>query len=61
MNKQTQKKSKDKKAVKELASPMPTSHSDEYVPKPLNSIDDSLKADSSEIFDFIPELKGKKY
>lgn len=61
MSKKNKNKSKDTKAVKELASPVPTSHSDEYVPKPLNSINDTSKADSSEIFDFIPELKGKKY
>ena len=61
MNKRAKNIHKIQNNVKTLASPAPTSQSNEYVPLPLNDITNSLTADSSDIFDFIPEIKGKKY
>lgn len=61
MNKKKSKKTSQNKTVRASASPTATSSSNEYVPIPINKLDNEMNADSSEIFDFIPELKGKKY
>lgn len=42
-----------------LAGPLPTAHSEEFVPKPLENLSTSPKNGTNEIFDFIPELKTK--
>lgn len=44
-----------------LAGPLPTAHSEEFVPKPLDSIEQSAPVGSNDIFDFIPKLKSDKY
>ncbi len=44
-----------------LAGPEPTAHSEEFVPKPINSITAPPQNGSDEIFDFIPEIKSEKY
>ncbi len=43
------------------AGPVPTAHSEEFVPKPLNSLPKTPTEDSSDVFDFIPQLKSEKY
>ncbi len=44
-----------------LAGPSPTAHSEEFVPKPLNSLPEIPENGTNEIFDFIPEIKAEKY
>lgn len=50
-----------KKTDPYLAGDFPTADSNEFVPKPLDSIDHASVEDTAEIFDFIPHLKSEKY
>lgn len=44
-----------------LAGPFPTANSEEFVPKPIDEIQDVAPTGSNDIYDFIPKLKTKKY
>ena len=63
--------SKDKKAIKygkvsdktdsNLAGPLPTANSEEFVPKPIDEIQAFTPPASNDIYDFIPKIKPDKY
>lgn len=44
-----------------LAGRVPTANSEEFVPKPLDVLPKHPTDDSSDIYDFIPQLKSEKY
>jgi|GEM_PF-2808503 len=60
--------SKNKRKAKKLNSPdprlaadVPTANSAEFVPSLNPDLLDTAPYDSSEVFDFIPEIKGNKF
>lgn len=44
-----------------LAGPVPTANSEEFVPRMLENMPAIPTDDSSDVFDFIPQLKSEKY
>ena len=60
LNKNKLKKVSDKPDSR-LSGPYPTAHSNEFIPKPSETLPSNLSDNSGEIFDFIPQLKSEKY
>ena len=41
-----------------LAAPYPTANSEEFVPKPIEELQNFVSSSSGDIYDFIPKLKS---